>query len=506
MNAAIEQVQQEAQRPWPVVLLTSFGAWLAALPLMFAVDLLLGDVLMRGPVPYFVAALAGWQSIVLLRARNLPVFVEQLAVPLLLMGAIALERALYRDMPDQAASMVMAATSLGVAFFIPQAWLRTVLGVAGCAFSIGALAPDWGRDNRHAVLVGMLGVAAFWLAMQWILSRRPLYARLGSLADGWVLATLAGLAFWSGMTFLAGASMGGFDADRLAPGVSAAMQSVSLLLALAAAGWLARCWSSMRKGWCTAAAAAVMGLAWLMPSLGPILLIAAICATQLRWGLTAAAGAAAAWTIGAFYYQLDYPLATKALIMVAAGVLTGAAAWIALRASGSVPALPASSGTSQRSRIGIALCALVVLAVANTGIWKNETLIAQGKPVFIELAPVDPRSLMQGDYMRLRFKLPQIEGQQFQGAQRPHAVGKIDARGVLTLQRVGTASALAPGEIAVELTRAGGSWTVATDAWYFKEGGGARLTRATYGEFRVAPDGRALLVGLRGPQLEALTP
>ena len=48
-----------------------------------------------------------------------------------------------------------------------------------------------------------------------------------------------------------------------------------------------------------------------------------------------------------------------------------------------------------------------MLAVANAGIWQKETLIANGRPIYIELAPVDPRSLMQGDYMALAFPLPE---------------------------------------------------------------------------------------------------
>lgn len=56
----------------------------------------------------------------------------------------------------------------------------------------------------------------------------------------------------------------------------------------------------------------------------------------------------------------------------------------------------------------------------------KQTLIAEGRPVFLELGPVDPRSLMQGDYMRLAFGLPTpskgiMAGP---GAQRPRAIGK----------------------------------------------------------------------------------
>ena len=59
-------------------------------------------------------------------------------------------------------------------------------------------------------------------------------------------------------------------------------------------------------------------------------------------------------------------------------------------------------------------------------------------------------------------------------------------------------------ELAIELTPKDGRWTVVTDAWFFAEGQAARWAKAKYGEFRVDGRGQALLVGLRGPQLEPL--
>jgi uncharacterized membrane-anchored protein len=44
-----------------------------------------------------------------------------------------------------------------------------------------------------------------------------------------------------------------------------------------------------------------------------------------------------------------------------------------------------------------------------------------------------------------------------------------------------------------------------SDAWFFQEGDGERWEAARYGEFRVMPDGRALLVGLADVQLKAIT-
>ncbi|HEX7554150.1 MAG TPA: GDYXXLXY domain-containing protein, partial [Geothrix sp.] len=49
--------------------------------------------------------------------------------------------------------------------------------------------------------------------------------------------------------------------------------------------------------------------------------------------------------------------------------------------------------------------AAVVLVMVNYSIWQREQLISSGRTVLLELAPVDPRSLMQGDYMALRFKV-----------------------------------------------------------------------------------------------------
>ena len=170
------------------------------------------------------------------------------------------------------------------------------------------------------------------------------------------------------------------------------------------------------------------------------------------------------------------------------------------------------------SRTGIALSALAVLLVANAGIWQKEEIIAHGQPIFVELAPVDPRSLMQGDFMRLNFRLPAEAiadraptwngGNGGNGGllsvERPRVIARRDAKGVATMLREDRGAARAADELAIELTPKDGRWILVTDAWFFKEGEAKRWEAARYGEFRVDANGRALLVGLRGPNLEAL--
>ena len=46
-----------------------------------------------------------------------------------------------------------------------------------------------------------------------------------------------------------------------------------------------------------------------------------------------------------------------------------------------------------------------VLCVAGWIVWSNERILAHGQVVRLELAPADPRSLMQGDYMMLNYAL-----------------------------------------------------------------------------------------------------
>jgi hypothetical protein len=57
------------------------------------------------------------------------------------------------------------------------------------------------------------------------------------------------------------------------------------------------------------------------------------------------------------------------------------------------------------TRIFIVAGALLVLGAVNFSIAGKERIKRDGEVIYLDLAPVDPRSLMQGDYMTLRFRL-----------------------------------------------------------------------------------------------------
>ena len=93
----------------------------------------------------------------------------------------------------------------------------------------------------------------------------------------------------------------------------------------------------------------------------------------------------------------------------------------------------------------IALGLLGVLGVAGWSVWSNERILAEGQVVHLELAPVDPRSLMQGDYMVLNYAVADTL-RRMAGAERRadgFAVLRLDAQRVGQLVR--TAPTLAEG-------------------------------------------------------------
>lgn len=154
--------------------------------------------------------------------------------------------------------------------------------------------------------------------------------------------------------------------------------------------------------------------------------------------------------------------------------------------------------------VGLVLALVVPLGL----VAQKEYVLRHGEQVFLELAPVDPRSLIEGDYMRLAYGITRqlsrsgLEERERQGD--GHLVVALDARRVARLVRVDDGRALAGGELRLRFRRRGGDVRVGTDAFYFQEGQAERYAGAKYGELRLTGSGEAVLVGLRGPELEPL--
>lgn len=154
----------------------------------------------------------------------------------------------------------------------------------------------------------------------------------------------------------------------------------------------------------------------------------------------------------------------------------------------------------------IAAAAVAILAVVNWGIYQREQLLTGGRVVLLELAPIDPRSLMQGDYMALRFRVAvdALHGRRAQDLRDGYLVVAVDPRGVGSFRRLDDATPVAADEVKLRYRVRAEQLKFATNAFFFQEGEADRYRRARYGEFRVGADGEMILTGLRGENLEAL--
>lgn len=152
------------------------------------------------------------------------------------------------------------------------------------------------------------------------------------------------------------------------------------------------------------------------------------------------------------------------------------------------------------------LAGLAVLAAVNFGIWERERLLTDGRIVLLRLAPVDPRSLMQGDYMQLNFE---VAGRAFPFRRgSPPRDGRIvvalDEHDIGHFRRFDDGGPLMPGEAALRYRVRGGRPNFATNAFFFEEGQADAYAQAAYGEFRVGTDGEMILTGLRDARLRPL--
>lgn len=491
------------QRPWPMTLFTTLGSWLAAAPVLWLTLIIVLD-LPRGS--FYVSGmvlLAG--SLALMRIPHLPLLAEQMTSPILLTGIGMIGFGTFWDFHLSGAAAVMAVTAIAVSWICPQDRLRIMLGFSAGAMMTYAIFDTLHGPERMRMLIALHVTAFAWGIADGCnrsVVRSPVLDRL---TLGWSISALMGLSYWAGMTMLVGANFDYRPQDAFDPlpePDTSIIRLVSLTAAATGAAWLAFRWRSLRKTWFALAAAVLSLMAALMPTLGATLFILALSSGARRWVAAAAAGVAAAWIIGASYYQLEYSLAAKALAMAGAAAVFALIAWIAPDGKLATfrPHGHCMDEDRRGARVGIALAAAAILCVANTGIVRNETIIAHGQRVFIALTPLDPRSLLQGDYMALRFQTPEIDVP----ATRVQAVAILYMGDVAQLVRVHEGELLGPHEMLIDLTLGRRGWMVATDAWHFEEGQASRFQYARYGEFRVTSSGKALLVGMRGPNLEPL--
>ena len=145
----------------------------------------------------------------------------------------------------------------------------------------------------------------------------------------------------------------------------------------------------------------------------------------------------------------------------------------------------------------------IVLALVNAAILGKERLIADGTPVYLRLTPRDPRSLMQGDYMVLRFTIAERIARATK--EDGFAVVRRDGEGVASFVRIhADGDALGTDEYLLRFRLRNGRVRIGAESFFFQEGHAERYQDARYGELRVGDAGDCVLVGLLDAELKPL--
>lgn len=133
---------------------------------------------------------------------------------------------------------------------------------------------------------------------------------------------------------------------------------------------------------------------------------------------------------------------------------------------------------------------------------QKETLQRNGQTVYLALAPRDPRSLLQGDYMELSYAITndmnhlQLDASPSQVPPSGTMVISIDDQNVGKLVRLYHGEALAPHEHLLKFHHQSWYVVIGAERYFIPEGSGDTFDKATFGELKLAPDGTPLLVAL----------
>lgn len=153
----------------------------------------------------------------------------------------------------------------------------------------------------------------------------------------------------------------------------------------------------------------------------------------------------------------------------------------------------------------IALNLVILLVFFIYSILNKEHTLSSGRLIFLELAPVDPRSLMQGDYMELRYRLISEMDDVVNCHAGVCAVACNDSSIATAIKLVEVSkTTLSKQECLLKYGCNDNELHLGAESYFFEEGQSEKYDSARYGGLRVDEDGNSVLVGLFDAHLKQL--
>lgn len=234
------------------------------------------------------------------------------------------------------------------------------------------------------------------------------------------------------------------------------------------------------------------------------------------------------FSLNMYYYSLNLPLLYKSFLLLAFGSLFAIVVFALYRQTRTVLRIQQEQPTNSiphllRLKSTAVICLLIVILTgANKLINKYEDILANGQSIILKLAPVDPRSLMQGDYMELNYEILDevwktayqtdfydVRSKEFEiDPVTIYALLKQDKQGVAQLCRleldIPTDFKDCDEQIYLPIKISDRFDTrLPTHSYFFQEGKGEYYAQAAYGEYKFK-EGKALLLRLLDEKLNPL--
>lgn len=154
-------------------------------------------------------------------------------------------------------------------------------------------------------------------------------------------------------------------------------------------------------------------------------------------------------------------------------------------------------------KIIMVVLSVLILGFLNYSIYEKEQIKKYGEIVFLKLAPVDPRSLMQGDYMQLRYD---IERNISKDPIKGYIVVRPDKNSVAQFIRFHKKEELSEDEKLLYFHPRYKSIRIVPDTFLFQEGHAKYYEEAKYGIFKFYKSGKYILAGLADKNRKLISP
>ena len=162
-------------------------------------------------------------------------------------------------------------------------------------------------------------------------------------------------------------------------------------------------------------------------------------------------------------------------------------------------------------KIIMIVLSVLILGLLNYSIYEKEQVKKHGKTILLKLVPVDPRSLMQGDYMQLRYDVGsnisnEIYDTVLKDLKRGYLVIRPDTNNVAQFVRIYEEEHLSEDEYLLFFHVEYRSISIVPDTFLFQEGHASYYEDAKYGIFKFDKSGKYILTGLADKDRNSIIP